>query len=140
LEGRLEMLRRVTEGNPRFSVAVADGGLYVEMADEAREHFGPSAEIGLLCGRDAAERIAAWDYGEPGVFERMIERYPLLVAGRGGEYLPHAAHAERVITLPMQASFDEISSSEVRRRIEQGLEWRSLVPEAIVELVAAGYR
>jgi nicotinate (nicotinamide) nucleotide adenylyltransferase len=139
-EGRLEMLRTVTEGNPRFSVAVTEGGLYVEMADEARAFFGPAVDIGLLCGRDAAERIAAWDYGEPGVFERMIERYPLLVAGRGGEYLPHAAHAERVISLGMEASFDEVSSSEVRRRIEQGLEWRSLVPAAIVNLVAAGYR
>jgi nicotinic acid mononucleotide adenylyltransferase len=133
------MLHRVAAKNPAFSVAIAEGGLYVEMADEAREFFGPSAEIGLLCGRDAAERIAAWDYGEPGVFERMIARYPLLVAGRGGEYLPHSDHAERVITLAMQASFDEISSSEVRRRIEQGVEWRSLVPEAITDLVAAAY-
>ncbi|HKD09856.1 MAG TPA: hypothetical protein VKB79_28380 [Bryobacteraceae bacterium] len=139
-EERLEMLRGVAAGSHRFSVAVADGGLYVEIADEAREFFGPAVEIGLLCGRDAAERIAAWDYGEPDVFDRMIERYPLLVAGRGGEYLPHAGHVDRVIPLPMGASFDEVSSSEVRRRVEQGLEWRSLVPEAIADLVAAGYR
>jgi len=57
---RLAMLRQLLEGEPGSSVAIASGGLYVEMADEAREFFGAGVEIGLLCGRDAAERIAAW--------------------------------------------------------------------------------
>ncbi len=138
-DGRLEMLRRVASANPAFSVAVADGGLYTEMADEAREFYGSSVDIGLLCGRDAAERIAAWDYGEPGVFEQMIARYPLLVAGRGGDYLPHTDHAERVIPVVMDAAFAHVSSSEVRHRIREGREWRGLVPETIADLVAAGY-
>jgi nicotinate (nicotinamide) nucleotide adenylyltransferase len=138
-EDRLLMLRRITAESPQFSVAIADGGLYVEMAGEAREFFGPAPEIALLCGRDAAERIAAWDYGRPGVFDRMLERYPLLVAGRDGDYLPASHHADRVIQLPMEASFEEVSSTEVRDRIRRGADWRHLVPASIAETAASLY-
>jgi nicotinate (nicotinamide) nucleotide adenylyltransferase len=138
-EARLNMLRAVTESETRYSTAVTEGGLYLEMAEEARTVLGPEPEIELLCGRDAAERIAAWDYGEPGVFERMIARFPLLVAGRAGEYLPSAQHAERIVPLALEASFDEISSTEVRRRIQNGEPWRHLVPDSIADTIAALY-
>jgi nicotinate (nicotinamide) nucleotide adenylyltransferase len=134
-DDRLRMLRLIAEGEPCFSVAVAEGGLYVEMAGEASDFYGPATKVGLLCGRDAAERIAAWDYGTPGVFDQMIQRYPLLVAGRAGAYLPAAHHARQVIVLPMEESFDEVSSTEVRARVRQGLGWRDLVPDAIAGMV-----
>jgi nicotinate-nucleotide adenylyltransferase len=133
---RLDMLLRLAADEPGMSVAVASGGLYVEIADEARQFFGAGLEIGLLCGRDAAERIAAWDYGTPGVFESMIERYPLLVAGRAGEYLPAPRHADRIIPLTMDPAFNEVSSTEVRRRIAAGEPWRHLVPESVAGLIA----
>jgi len=136
---RLEMLRRLSADRPGFSVAVASGGLYVEIADETRQFLGAGVEIGLVCGRDAAERIAAWDYGRPGVFEAMIERYPLLVAGRAGEYLPAPHHAERIIPIAMDPAFNEVSSSEVRRRIAAGEPWRHLVPAMVADLVASAY-
>jgi len=139
LLARLEMLRRLAAEHPGFSVAVASGGLYVEIADEARQSLGTGLEIGLVCGRDAAERIAAWDYGRPGVFEAMIERYPLLVAGRAGEYLPAPHHAGRIIPLTMDPAFNEVSSTEVRRRVATGEPWRQLVPAAIADLVASAY-
>jgi nicotinate-nucleotide adenylyltransferase len=139
LHARLEMLRRLAAEQSGFSVAVASGGLYVEIADEARQSLGAGVEIGLVCGRDAAERIAAWDYGRPGVFESLIERYPLLVAGRAGEYLPAPHHVERIIPLAMDPAFNEVSSTEVRRRIATGEPWRQLVPAAIADLVASAY-
>jgi nicotinate (nicotinamide) nucleotide adenylyltransferase len=139
-EVRLAMLRRLLQSEPGFSLAIASGGLYVEMADEARDFFGPGVDIGLLCGRDAAERIASWDYGTPGVFEAMIERYSLLVAGRAGSlYLPLPHHAERIICLTMDPAFDAVSSTEVRRRLESGQTWRHLVPEPVAEMVASAY-
>jgi len=132
---RLDMLVAIARWELGFSVAVADGGLYVEMADDARALLGPEPEIALLCGRDAAERIANWNYQEPGVFDAMVDRYPLLVAGRDGDYLPHAHHAERVIRVPLSAQFNEVSSTEVRNRMAKGMPWRHLIPNAIVEQV-----
>ena len=101
--------------------------------------FLHAGHAGRECRGLAAERIAAWDYGRPGVFEAMLERYPLLVAGRAGAYLPPPRHAERSISLVMDASFDEVSSTEVRRRLVAGETWRHLVPEALADMVASAY-
>ncbi len=137
LEQRIEMLGRVMARNPAFSLGIADGGLFVEIAREAREHYG-DAELVFLCGRDAAERIVEWDYGEPGAFSRMLGEFGLLVAQRDGEYVPPSQFRRRIETLDAGA-LDEISSTEVRTRVARGEEWRQFVPPAIVELVARVY-
>jgi nicotinate-nucleotide adenylyltransferase len=130
--GMLETLARQHAG---FSAAVSDGGLYAEMASEAQDYFGSQTEISLVLGRDAAERIAAWDYGAPGVFDEFVSRHRLLVAARSGDYEPAGRHRERISKLPMEASWDEVSSSEVRRRIADGEDWSALVPAAIAGIV-----
>lgn len=136
---RCRMLRLLAESADRYSAATTAGGLYIEMADEARAALGPDPEIRLTLGRDAAERIAHWDYGRPGVFEEMIARYPLLVAERAGRYEVADEHQEGIFHVDLPGSFDDVSSTEVRRRIESGEPWRDLVPAAIVELVTELY-
>ncbi|HVV44454.1 MAG TPA: DinB family protein, partial [Bryobacteraceae bacterium] len=91
--------------------------------------------ISFVLGRDAAERIASWDYGAPGVFEAFLGKHRLLVAARRGEYVPARRDRERIGTLPMPSSWDEVSSSEVRRRIACGETWSALVPPGIEALV-----
>ncbi len=61
-----------------------DGGLFVEIAREMRVRE-PRSEIHFVCGRDAAERILHWDYGEAGFAKRMLEEFGLLNPGRGGK-------------------------------------------------------
>ncbi len=139
-EDRKRMLVRLAERESGFSVAVSEGGLYAEIAEEAREQFGEGTEIVLLAGRDAVERMAAWDYGTPGVFDKLLRRHHLLVAARQGEYEPAGHHSERIIRLRMAADWDDVSSSEVRRRMERGEDWRELVPAAIREMVRNLYR
>jgi nicotinate-nucleotide adenylyltransferase len=134
-DARREMLETLTRQHAGFSAAVSDGGLYAEMAAEARDYFGPDAGISLVLGRDAAERIAAWDYGAAGVFDDFVRRHRLLVADRSGEYEPAEHHRERISRLPMESTWDEVSSSEVRRRIASGEDWSALVPQAIAAIV-----
>jgi nicotinate-nucleotide adenylyltransferase len=134
-EDRKRMLARLAESEPGFSAALSEGGLYAEIAEEAREFLGEGTEIVLLAGRDAVERMASWDYGKPGVFDELVNRHRLLIAARQGEYEPAGHHSERIIRLTMAADWDEVSSSEVRRRIESGEEWRELVPPAIRDMV-----
>jgi len=135
LEDRLEMLRRA--GGP-YTVAVSDGGLFAEIARELRAAH-PQAEIYFICGRDAAERVVNWNYGEPGAVERILEEFQLLVAERDGRYVPPEHLKHRVEHLPLPSSYDEISSTEVRRRIEVGEPWEHLVPDATVDLVRKLY-
>src|SRR5690606_14778229 len=60
---RIEMLQAAVTGQPARGVVLTDGGLFVEIARELRGLHPPHAEIFLICGKDAALRIAAWDYG-----------------------------------------------------------------------------
>jgi nicotinate-nucleotide adenylyltransferase len=135
LEDRLKMLEQA--GGP-YTVVVGEGGLFIEIARELRA-ARPQSEIYFICGRDAAERVVNWDYGEPGVLERMFEEFRLLVADRDGAYLPPEHLKHRVEQLALPRSYDEVSSSEFRRRIEAGEPWEHLLPETIVEIVREIY-
>jgi len=42
--------------------------------------------------------------------------------------------------LRLVGDFDDVSSTEVRRRITAGLAWEHLVPEPIIEMVRRVYR
>jgi len=136
---RCRMLEKLAANSAGSSVAISDGGLYSEIAAEAREFFGPETEILLVCGRDAAERMATWDYGHPGVFDEMLRRFRLLVAARRGQYEPAGHHSDRILKLNMDSDWDEVSSTEVRSRIVAGDDWRQLVPPEIIDMVESLY-
>jgi nicotinate (nicotinamide) nucleotide adenylyltransferase len=139
LEDRLRLVLRATEKEPRFAVAVSDGGLFLEIARECRQAYRPGVELWFLCGRDAAERIAGWDYGEPGAFTRQLEEYGLLVADRGGAYEPPAAYRDRIRRLPLDRAYGDVSATMVREAVRGGLPWRHLVPPEIADDVARFY-
>jgi cytidyltransferase-like protein len=126
LDQRLAMLRRVAEAKPGFSVGVAEGGLFVEIAREARAYF-PGAEMFLLCGRDAAERILSWDYGDPEFADKMLREFVAPEQFR---------HAIRGLA---PGNYDNCSSTRLRETIRRTDDWRQLVPEEIAEMVEKIY-
>lgn len=130
LEERLEMLEAVTAQEPRLSFITTEGGLFLDIARELRTARG-EVRLSFLCGRDAAERIVGWDYGEPGALAAMLEEFDLLVAARAGEYVPPAELAHWVERLPLNAQFEAMSATEVRRRIGCGEPWEQFVPPEI---------
>jgi nicotinate-nucleotide adenylyltransferase len=138
-DARRAMLELLAKDQPGFSVALSDGGLYAEIAAEAIDAYGPSTEIALACGRDAAERIAAWDYGRPGVFDETLRQHRLIVAGRAGEYVAPDRHRDRILNVLLPPGAEGVSSSEVRRLIREGRTWEHLVPSSIVTLVRQLY-
>src|SRR4051795_527731 len=44
-DDRVEMLRAATSGESTFSIATADGGLFLEIAAECREAYGPRVRL-----------------------------------------------------------------------------------------------
>ena len=133
LADRMSLVQGAVQDEPRFSAAITTGGLFIEVARECRAHF-------VLCGTDAAERIVNWDYGPQASFERMLDEFQMLVAARGGVYRPPVHLAHRIHELPMDAGWSEVSATEVRRRIKEGVAWKHLVPESIHEEVVRFYR
>ena len=137
---RLEMLQAAIGDHPRFSVAAVDHGLVVEIAQECRDAYASDVRLTFLCGRDAAERIAGWDYGRPGAFGEMLRQFDLLVAGRSGEYTPPSEFRHAIRPLPLSGNFDRVSATEIRDRITRGDRWEHLVPAAIRQYIGKIYR
>jgi nicotinate-nucleotide adenylyltransferase len=133
LEDRIDMLKLAGQ----HSVELTEGGLFIDIARELRQ---PDAEISFVCGRDAAERIIHWDYGNAGAIEKMLDEFSLLVAERGGKYEAPAHLRHRVGHIALDEDFNHVSSTEVRRRIVAGEPWEHLVPEAITGHVRRIYR
>jgi nicotinate-nucleotide adenylyltransferase len=138
-EQRMEMLTAAVSGRPGFSVAASSGGLFSEIAEECRRDYGEDVEVSILCGRDAAERAVAWDYGQADAFTRMLRRFDLLVAGRGGAYCPPPNLRGRVRLIEIPRHAEAVSATEARERIARGEAWESLIPPAARELARRYY-
>jgi nicotinate-nucleotide adenylyltransferase len=136
---RLEMLRASMADEPAFSLASSEGGLFAEIAAECRQAYGESVSLSFLCGRDAAERVAGWDYGEPDAFAGMLSAFDLLVAARGGDYCPAPQLGKSVRRLEFAPVFENVSATEIRRRIACGEPWEHMAPPAIRETVRRIY-
>lgn len=132
-DDRAGMLCALAARMDRVSVASSEKGLFVDIASECRQAYGSQVSLAFLCGRDAAERIANWDYGRPGAFAEMLRQFSLLVAARQGEYAPPDAYRHAVRKLELAATLDAISATEVRQRIAKGEPWEHLVPPEIRE-------
>jgi nicotinate-nucleotide adenylyltransferase len=117
---RLQLLCAAAGDCEACSVASADGGLFVEIAAECRAAYGEETALTFLCGRDAAERMVNWDYGDPGALAAMLGQFDLLVAARHGEYTPPPQFAHAIQPLELAGAFDHVSATEVREKIARG--------------------
>ena len=136
---RVHLLSKTLDPKGPYSIATCDGGLFVEIAAACRDAYGEGVRLSILCGRDAAERIAAWDYGGPDAFAQMLQQFDLMVAARAGEYVPPPGLEERCVPLPLSGPFDHVSATEIRERIAAGEAWEHLVPAAIRRQVCEIY-
>lgn len=139
LQQRLELLDSALAPGAPFSLAVAEGGLFAEIADECRQAYGPDVRLSFLCGRDAAERIAGWDYGSPGAFADMLHRFDLLVARREGEFTLTSELASAMERLDIPPEIEIVSATEVRTRLARGEAWEHMVPPPIRQRVREIY-
>jgi len=130
-EDRLNLLSDAVDSRPQLSIATSKGGLFLDIAADCRAAYGEEVRLTFLCGRDAAERIATWDYGRPGAIAEMLTRFDLLVAARSGDYCPPKDLDNHCAPLPLNGPFDHVSASEVRKRVAAGEAWEHLVPASI---------
>ena len=136
-EDRLGLLEAALGGSPSFAIASSEGGLFIEIARAFRKACHPSLELFLLSGRDAAVRIAEWDYADGPSFASQLEEFHLLVASRQGAYSPPEEYRGRIHPVDLSTSLDQVSSSTVRQAIAEGRPWEQFVPEAVAGEIAA---
>ena len=129
---RVALLRAVAAEEPRFSVATPATGLFIDIAAELRAERGDETRVSVICGRDAAERIVNWNYGDRAALITILMReFDWLVAAREGEYTPPPDIAEWIEPLPLDEVYQRMSATDVRRRVAKGEPWEHLVPPAI---------
>jgi nicotinic acid mononucleotide adenylyltransferase len=128
---RAAWLRALCASRPGLSAAATDGGLFLDIAREARAATGAS-RILLVCGRDAAERIVNWDYG-PGIppIAQQLDEFELLVAPRNGPFQPPPELAPRIHLLHLAPEWEHVSSTAARLQRTAGSAWDHLVPAEI---------
>ncbi|MEE9248869.1 MAG: nicotinate-nucleotide adenylyltransferase [Dehalococcoidia bacterium] len=138
---RLEMLRLALEGNPYFCIDTQElkrpGATYtVDTIAQLRGQIGPDAEIFFIIGLDALAELARWKDPErlasmcffaamrrPEFTELDVKSLDRTVPGVSGR-----VHLLENIQV-------DISSSDIRCRIQRGLPIRYLVPREVDEYI-----
>jgi nicotinate-nucleotide adenylyltransferase len=134
-EQRLEMVRRLCQGDPRFvadDVEVRRAGVSYSvdtLADFARRF--PGAERYFIVGADVLASLHQWR--EP---EQVLRLARLVVLRRGDEAADVSGVPGPVQVLESRRI--DVSSTEVRHRIMAGRSIRGFVPDAVADYVAAG--
>ena len=138
---RLRMVELAVASNPFFKVLVSEidrsGPTYtVDTLEELQRSLGPDARFYFIVGMDALEQFHRWK--EP---ERLLDLCSLVVASRPGHQgvdvnnlvgrYPQAGERLVLLTVPRI----EISSTEIRRRVGEGISIKYLVPEAVEEYI-----
>ena len=133
---RLEMVRLLADGNPRFDVSAAEverSGLSFTV--DTLTHFAteyPAAERYFLIGADVLSTFAKWR--EPA---RVLELAQLVVLQRAdadAPALPPAMDPARLRRLNTRRV--DVSSTEVRERVRQGKPIRGFVTDNVAAFIA----
>jgi nicotinate-nucleotide adenylyltransferase len=132
---RLEMVRLAIDSNPVFAVSTVDversGPTYTVDTLRDLQVLNPDAELVFIGGADAISGLDTWQSAE-----QLGELAHFVAVTRPGfEFrLPQAANGN-IETLEIPAL--DISSTEVRKRIADGLSLEGLVPDAVYSYIQA---
>jgi len=136
-EHRVAMLRLALTSNPNFQISMVDverkGPSYtVDTLADIRRQFGDSASFYFILGWDSLKDLHLWK--DPA---RIIQQCKLVAVARPGSQKPKLSVLEKDlpgiserVTLLTKPLID-ISSSDIRKRVAQGLSIKHLVPEAV---------
>lgn len=130
-QDRLRMIRLALKGNPRFQTSdieiKRDGPSYtVETIEQLQARYRQEFRVLFIVGADSILEIFTWH--EP---ERLLATRSLVVVPRPGCDLNQLnQQVAKQVTL-VQTPLIEISSSDIRQRVREGLSIRYLVPEEV---------
>ena len=142
---RVEMVRRAIAANPHFKLCTLEvehsGPSYtVDTMIMLREQLGSEASLFFILGRDTLAELPLWK--EP---KKLVQLCRLVVVPRCGEgflalssdlkSLEEAIPGVRAKVIQLDAPVIEISSSQIRQRIAQGLSIRYLVPDEVEKYI-----
>ncbi len=140
VEHRLAMVELAIASNPHFAVSKVDierfGPCYtVDTIELLKDEWGPGAEIYFIMGSDSLLDILTWH--KP---KRLIKLCRFAVVSRSGyqvdldeldALLPGVTSRVQMLNAPELA----ISSTDIQRRVREGLSIKYQVPEAVEDYI-----
>lgn len=157
---RLRMTRIAASGNPRLEVddreLKREGMSYtVDTLLELRAEIAPRTSLTIILGADAFLRLPRWhrwldlfDLAHVLVATRPgydLEARTLEVPALADEWRRRGAHAAALSGLPagriarLDIPLLDISATDVRARLSRGASVRYLLPDAVVDYIAANH-
>lgn len=131
-EERATMVALAIADNVRFLLEAPPdrSGFTIDLVDCLRAKY-PSARFFLVIGSDLIDEFAAWHK-----HEELEQSVPIVIAARPGYRLKNRADevlrsAERVM-IPQY----DISSSDIRKRVQSQRSIRYMVPESVAAYIA----
>jgi nicotinate-nucleotide adenylyltransferase len=124
---RGEMVRAAIEGEPKFELNPSEldrrGISYtIDTIVAMRETFGGDTQFFYLIGRDNVADLATWRRIEE--LHRLVT-FVVLTRSEAADPLPYLTLHRRI----------DISATEIRKRVANGLSIRYLVPEKVRDLI-----
>lgn len=153
---RLEMVRRSTAGNPRFSVDASEveaaaPSYTVHTLERLRKEFGDTQSLVLLVGADAFAGLASWHRWQeffslahiavshrPGFPVEMASLPPALASEFQARRLTDVAGLKAsaggaIVTFAMTQL--AISATQIRKLLANDLSARYLLPDAVLDYI-----
>jgi nicotinate-nucleotide adenylyltransferase len=124
---RREMLEAAIAGEPRFSVDACEleregPSFAIETVESMRDQFAAAA-LFYLIGEDNVPKLDTWHR-----IAELRQLVTFVVFDRGQSRIPHA--------MPKLSRRIDISATEIRRRVAEGLPIDHLVPPPVATLIA----
>ncbi len=134
-EDRYLMTVIATASNPRFTVSRVDvdrdGPTYtVDTLRDLRDMYGAAAELFFITGADALKKILSWKDAQD-----LFDLAHFVGVTRPGFELD-ASHLPKDSVSLVQVPAMAISSTDCRRRVEDGKPVWYLVPDGVVQYIA----
>ena len=134
-DDRFRMAQLATQHDPHFEVSDLEinrpGLSYtVDTLKELRNIYGASSSIHLVIGADSLLEIDTW-YAP----DRVFELATIVTVPRPGKELVRADPRWRDRVVTVQLPEIDISSTDIRRRVCEGLSIANLVPEEVARYI-----
>jgi nicotinate-nucleotide adenylyltransferase len=138
---RVQMVRLAISGRPGYRLSTLEieraGPSYaVDTIIELRKQLGSGDEVFFILGWDSLAELPRWH--EP---SRLVAMCSIVVVPRPGYPRPRLKSLDTLVpglakrAILLDAPHVDISASEVRERVSQGLSISHLVPEAVANYI-----
>lgn len=130
---RLAMVELAVDSNPYFTTSGLEirrsGPTYtVDTLTELRKRFGEDRDLFLIMGMDALADLAIWRRAEDVLAMSIVVGF-----ARPGVNAPDKETLKRIQIL--NRPLVDISASDIRRRVREGLSIRHMVPDQVAEYI-----